>query len=62
MVTAAKCTIVEVEEIVEAGQLDPDQIHTPSVYVNHIYKGDIFEKRFEKIVYNKSVAPAKVGK
>lgn len=44
--TAGKICIVEVEEIVPAGQLDPDQIHLPAVYVNRIVKGN-FEKRIE---------------
>lgn len=44
---AGKLTIVEVEEIVEPGQLDPNQIHTPGVYVDRIICGQ-FEKRIEK--------------
>lgn len=47
MATAAKTTIVEVEEIVQPGELDADQIHTPGVYVNRIVKGT-FEKRIEQ--------------
>ena len=47
MATAAKVTIVEVEEIVEPGELDPDGIHTPGVYVNRLLKGS-FEKRIEQ--------------
>lgn len=47
MATAGKTTIVEVEEIVEAGELDPDHIHTPGIYVQRIIKGE-FEKRIEK--------------
>jgi acyl CoA:acetate/3-ketoacid CoA transferase alpha subunit len=39
MCRAAKITIAEVEEIVPVGQLDPDQIHVPSVFVNRIFKG-----------------------
>ena len=37
--TAGKITVVEVEEIVEPGELDPDQIHTPGIYVNRLIKG-----------------------
>ena len=48
MATAGKLTIVEVEEIVEIGELDPDQIHTPGVFVDRLFKGS-FEKRIEKI-------------
>jgi 3-oxoacid CoA-transferase subunit A len=44
--TAGKITIAEVEEIVDTGSLDPDQIHTPGIYVQRIFKGT-FEKRIE---------------
>lgn len=47
MATAAKRVIVEVEEIVEPGQLDPSFIHTPSVYVDKILKVDKLEKKIE---------------
>ena len=45
--TAGKTCIVEVEEIVPSGSLDPDQIHLPDVYVDRIIKGDKYEKRIE---------------
>jgi 3-oxoacid CoA-transferase subunit A len=45
--TAGKVTVVEVEEIVEPGELDPTQIHTPGIYVDRIIQGR-FEKRIEK--------------
>lgn len=45
--TAGKITVVEVEEIVEPGELDPNEIHTPGIYVNRIIKGN-FEKRIEQ--------------
>jgi 3-oxoacid CoA-transferase subunit A len=48
MATAAKITIAEVEHLVEPGELEPDMIHTPSVYVKRIFKGELFEKRIEK--------------
>jgi len=48
MATAAKITIAEVENLVEPGELEPDMIHTPSVYVKRIFKGELFEKRIEK--------------
>lgn len=48
--TAGKITIAEVEEIVEVGELDPDQIHTPGIYVQHVYLGEQFEKRIERTV------------
>jgi 3-oxoacid CoA-transferase subunit A len=54
MATAARVTIAEVEELVEVGQLAPDLIHTPSVYVNRIFQGTSFEKRIEK----RTVRPA----
>jgi 3-oxoacid CoA-transferase subunit A len=49
MATAAKVTVAEVEEIVPAGTFDPDQVHTPGVYVNRIVKSTINEKRIEKL-------------
>lgn len=48
MATAGKITIAEVEEIVPAGELDPNQIHTPGIYVQRIFKGLTFEKRIEQ--------------
>ena len=39
MATAGKVTVAEVEEILKAGELDPDQIHTPGIYINRIVKG-----------------------
>ncbi|MBO2581596.1 MULTISPECIES: CoA transferase subunit A [Shewanella] len=47
MATAGKITVVEVEEIVEPGELDPDHIHTPGIYVDRVIKG-VFEKRIEQ--------------
>lgn len=46
---AGKITIAEVEEIVEAGELDPDEIHTPGIYVQHILLGTNYEKRIERL-------------
>ncbi|HMN69539.1 MAG TPA: CoA transferase subunit A [Bdellovibrionales bacterium] len=46
--TAGKITVAEVEELVEIGELDPDQIHVPGVYVQRIFKGQ-FEKRIENL-------------
>lgn len=46
--TAGKITVAEVEEIVEVGELDPDQIHTPGIYIQRIIKGPKFEKRIEQ--------------
>ncbi|MEO6188939.1 MAG: CoA transferase subunit A [Ginsengibacter sp.] len=48
MAMAGKITIAEVEELVEAGQLDPNQIHTPGIYVHRIFQGTNYEKRIEQ--------------
>ena len=48
MAGAAKITIAEVEELVEAGTLDPNQIHTPGIFVQRIFQGEKYEKRIEK--------------
>jgi 3-oxoacid CoA-transferase subunit A len=48
MATAAKVTIAEVEELVEAGTLDPDSIVTPGIYVKRIFEGHSYEKRIER--------------
>jgi 3-oxoacid CoA-transferase subunit A len=48
MATAGKITIAEVEEIVPAGSLDPNEIHTPGIFVQRIFKGEKFEKRIEQ--------------
>ena len=53
MATAGKVTVAEVEEIVEAGSLDPDSIHTPGIYVDRIIKSTINEKRIEKLTERK---------
>ena len=54
MATAAKVTIAEVEELVEVGELDPDMVHTPSVFVKRIFQGELFEKRIEKRTVRKA--------
>lgn len=48
MAMAGKITIAEVEELVEVGQLHPDQIHVPGIYVNRIFQGEKYEKRIEQ--------------
>lgn len=48
MATAGKVTVAEVEELVEIGELDPDFIHTPSIFVNRIIRGAAYEKRIER--------------
>ncbi len=48
MAMAGKITVAEVEELVPLGALDPDQIHTPGIYVHRIFKGEKYEKRIEQ--------------
>ena len=48
MAMAGRITIAEVEELVPAGSLDPDQIHTPGIYVQRIFAGTDYEKRIEQ--------------
>ena len=48
MAMAGKMTIAEVEELVPAGQLDPNHIHTPGIYVHRIFQGTGYEKRIEQ--------------
>jgi 3-oxoacid CoA-transferase/3-oxoacid CoA-transferase subunit A len=48
MATAAKVTIAEVEEIVEVGEIDPDHVHTPGIFVHRVIKGEKYEKRIER--------------
>lgn len=58
MAMAGKITIAEVEELVEAGELDPNQIHTPGIYVHRIFQGVDYEKRIEqRTVRNAPSAP-----
>ena len=56
MATAARITIAEVEHLVEPGELDPDMVHTPSVFVKRIFQGEQFEKRIEKRTVTKAAA------
>jgi 3-oxoacid CoA-transferase subunit A len=48
MATAARITIAEVEELVEVGEIDPDHVHTPGVFVQRVVVGTKFEKRIER--------------
>jgi 3-oxoacid CoA-transferase subunit A len=54
MCTAARITIAEVENLVDVGELDPDQIHVPSVYVKRIFKGTNYQKWIEKRTVRKA--------
>jgi 3-oxoacid CoA-transferase subunit A len=51
--TAGKITVAEVEELVEVGELDPDQVHTPGVYVQRIFQGTNYQKRIEQRTISK---------
>ncbi|MED4889757.1 CoA transferase subunit A [Lysinibacillus sp. FSL R7-0073] len=53
---AGKITIAEVEEIVEVGELDPDHIHTPGVFVQRVLLGENYEKRIERLTVKKGEA------
>jgi len=56
MATAAKITIAEVEHLVEVGELEGDQIHTPSIYVKRIFQGELYERRIERRTVRKVVS------
>ena len=55
MAMAGKITIAEVEELVPAGELEPNYIHTPGIYVHRIFKGGNYEKRIEQRTVRKNV-------
>ena len=48
MAMAGKITIAEVEELVDVGELNPNEIHTPGIFVQHIFQGEKYEKRIEQ--------------
>ena len=48
MASAARVTIAEVEQLVDAGAIDPDQVHTPGIFVRHIFQGSGYQKRIER--------------
>jgi 3-oxoacid CoA-transferase subunit A len=54
MATAAKVTIAEVEHLVEVGELEADNVHTPSIYVKRIFQGELFERRIERRTVRKA--------
>jgi len=62
MATAGKVTIAEVEELCVTGQLDKDNIHTPGIYVDRIFKGAVFEKRIEQRTVRKPEEVSSLGK
>ena len=53
MAMAGKITIAEVEILVPAGELDPDHVHTPGIYVHRIFQGTFYEKRIEQVTTRK---------
>ncbi len=53
MAGAAKITVAEVEELVEAGELDPNHIHVPGIFVQRIFQGEQYEKRIEQLTVRK---------
>ena len=53
MATAAKVTIAEVEQLVNVGDLDPEMVHTPAIYVQRILQGPHYEKKIEKLTVRK---------
>jgi len=59
MAKAAKVTIAEVEEIVEIGEIGPDQVHVPSIYVQKIIKGSEYQKRIERMTITKETQDGK---
>ncbi|HYL09473.1 MAG TPA: CoA transferase subunit A [Candidatus Acidoferrales bacterium] len=54
MATAADYVVAEVEELVELGQLEPDRVHTPGIFVNAIFQGTHYGKRIEKLTLRKA--------
>jgi 3-oxoacid CoA-transferase subunit A len=54
MAAAAKITIAEVEQLVEAGEIEPDSVHTPSIYVKRILQGESYERRIERRTLRKA--------
>ena len=55
MATAGRVTIAEVEQLVEPGEIDPDQVVTPGIFVQHVVKGETYERRIEKRTITKDV-------
>jgi len=59
MAKAAKITIAEVEEVVEVGEIPPDQVHLPSIYVQKVVKGPSYEKRIERVTLAQTTESSK---
>jgi len=56
MATAARVTIAEVEQLVEVGDLEPDMVHTPAIFVQRIFQGSRYEKKIEKLTIRRKGA------
>jgi len=56
MASAARVTIAEVEQLVEVGDLEPDMVHTPAIFVQRIFQGSRYEKKIEKLTIRKKGA------
>ena len=56
MATAGQITVAEVEKLVEPGNLDPDVIHTPGIFIQRIIEGPNFEKRIEQLTTRERVS------
>jgi 3-oxoacid CoA-transferase subunit A len=54
MATAATVTIAEVEHLVEPGELEPDLVHTPGLFVKRIIQGELYERRIERRTVKKA--------
>ena len=53
MAMAGKITVAEVEELLPVGELDPNHIHTPGIFVQRVFKGELYEKRIEQLTTRK---------
>ena len=62
MATAGKATVVEVEHLVPVGELEPDQIHTPGIYIDRIVQGAVFERRIERVTTRPRAETVAAGK
>jgi acyl CoA:acetate/3-ketoacid CoA transferase alpha subunit len=54
MATAARITIAEVEHLVDVGEIEPDAVHTPGVYVKRILQGERYERKIERRTLTKA--------
>jgi 3-oxoacid CoA-transferase subunit A len=61
MATAAKVTFAEVEHLVEPGEIDPETVVTPGIFVKHIFQGEAYEKRIERRTTRRPVADLPAG-